>query len=344
MNDIRYNFLPGPVSINVNAYEAFCNEPVSHRSKEFIRDVNHTKKMLCRYANAENAEIFLGSGTLANDVIGAQLSAIGGAGLVLSNGEFGDRLIDHATRFGLEFGILQADWGEMFKPQEIREAVTQYAKNGWVWAVHCETSTGIVNDLDLLKEVCREEGIILCMDCISSIGTIPVDLNGVHYASTVSGKGLASLPGLAIVFYKEHVSTDKKSIPRYLDLGLYRNSNGIPFTTSSNLMYALRTALDSDTREKRFVMISELAIWFRKRLVDLGFKIITPMEKSSPAIFTIELPREISSQAVGEDLQNKGFLISFNSSYLLERNWIQIILMGECSREKLQVLLDELKT
>lgn len=344
MNAIRYNFLPGPVSISVDAYEAFCNEPVSHRSKEFIRDFNHTKEMLCRYASAENVEIFLGSGTLANDVIGAQLSAIGGVGLVLSNGEFGDRLVDHATRFDLEFKLLQAGWGEVFRPEEIREAVAQLAKDGWVWAVHCETSTGVVNDLDLLKDVCSEDGVILCMDCISSIGTIPVDLNGVHYASTVSGKGLASLPGLAIVFYKEHMSTDKKSIPRYLDLDLYRNSDGIPFTTSSNLLYALRTSLDSDTREKRFATISELAIWFRKRLVDLGFKLITPVESSSPAIFTIELPREINSQTVGEDLRNKGYLISFNSSYLVERNWIQIILMGECSREKLQTLLDELHT
>jgi aspartate aminotransferase-like enzyme len=55
-----------------------------------------------------------GSGTLANDAIAAQLSLLDGRGLVLSNGEFGERLIDHARRFGLSFDVLKIEWGEAF--------------------------------------------------------------------------------------------------------------------------------------------------------------------------------------------------------------------------------------
>ena len=60
-----------------------------------------TKRRLCEITDAPNVEILLGSGTLANDMVAAQLSVHSEPGLILSNGEFGDRLIDHARRFGL---------------------------------------------------------------------------------------------------------------------------------------------------------------------------------------------------------------------------------------------------
>ena len=53
--------------------------------------------------NARHVQILMGSGTLANDAVGAQLSLEKKPGLVLSNGEFGERLIDQARRFGLTF-------------------------------------------------------------------------------------------------------------------------------------------------------------------------------------------------------------------------------------------------
>ena len=44
----------------------------------------------------------------------------------------------------------------------------------WLWLVHCETSTGVLNDLSMLKEACAQGGIQLAMDYISSIGTMPL--------------------------------------------------------------------------------------------------------------------------------------------------------------------------
>ena len=45
----------------------------------------------------------------------------------------------------------------------------------------------------------------------------------------------------------------------------------------------------------------------------------------------------------GMDLQAAGFLLSYQSEYLRERNWIQICLMGDCSRQSLVALLTELR-
>ena len=87
---------------------------MSHRSDAFAGEFKATKKLLCDLTSAAKVEILLGSGSLANDAIGAQISLLGARGLVLSNGEFGDRLIDHATRLGLQFDVYEMEWGEPF--------------------------------------------------------------------------------------------------------------------------------------------------------------------------------------------------------------------------------------
>src|SRR5262249_48533664 len=99
------SFLPGPVPVRREVRRAFEQAPESHRSDSFLQDVSATKAMLCQLAAARQVELLMGSGTLANDVVAGQLSLLPGTGLVLSNGEFGERLVDHARRFGLAFEI-----------------------------------------------------------------------------------------------------------------------------------------------------------------------------------------------------------------------------------------------
>jgi aspartate aminotransferase-like enzyme len=330
--------LPGPVAISTPVKQAFGSPPISHRSKAFMEEFAQTKQMLCRLVGARHAEILLGSGTLANDVIGGQLSLISGAGLVLSNGEFGNRLIDHATRFRLRFRTLKSEWGQGFDPDALRKALKDNRNLDWLWAVHCETSSGVLNDIELLAELCAPRGIRLCLDCISSIGTVPVDLSEVYLASCVSGKGLASYPGLSIIFYNHEIVPAQHALPRYLDLALYAACDGVPFTTSSNLLYALRSAIERFD-PSRFQATGALASWLRSELKKTGFRLVGVSGPNSPAVTTIELPETISSEWVGRKLNEAGFQLSYRSRYLRERNWIQICLMGEVDQESLVPLL-----
>ena len=213
---------------------------------------------------------------------------------------------------------------------------------GWVWAVHCETSTGILNELEALKQISAGAGLKLCLDCISAIGTVPVDLRGVYLASCVSGKALAAFPGLSMVFYNHELTPGSKLLPRYLDLGYYAAQDGIPFTHSSNLIYALQAALKRTSWADKFAQICETAAWLRGRLRELGFQIVAPDLHASPAVLSIALPGEISSKSIGWQLQKSGYLLSYKSAYLLQRNWIQICLMGEWSRDNLATLPDVL--
>ena len=289
--------------------------------------------------NAERVEILLGSGSLANDAVGGQISLLREPGLVLSNGEFGDRLIDHATRFGLDFEALRLPWGEVFNEPQLREKIAG-GRIKWLWAAHCETSTGVLNDLTMLKRLCAAHGVKLCLDCISSIGTVPVDLSGVYLASCVSGKALGAFPGLSMVFYNHDLQSAPTTLPRYLDLGYCAAQEGIPFTHSSNLLSALQTAVRRINSPERFQKTVELSALLRTRLATMGYQVVAPSEHASPAVFTLALPEGISSKTVGWQLQKAGYLLSYRSEYLLSRNWIQICLMGEFSRPHLDSLLD----
>jgi len=180
------------------------------------------------------------------------------------------------------------------------------------------------------------------VDAISSIGTTPVNLDGVYLASCASGKGLRSFPGLSMVFYNHELERAAKPLPRYLDLELYARCQGVAFTQSSNLVYALQAATRRVDWPRRFVELVEVSLWLRPKLREMGFNLITPDEEASPAVVTIALPEDMDSAKVGRQLHEAGFLLSCNSDYLRRRNWLQICLMGEFAREKLVSLLNHL--
>ncbi|MGA4643437.1 aminotransferase class V-fold PLP-dependent enzyme [Limisphaera sp. 4302-co] len=337
------NFLPGPVAVRREVRRAFEQSPESHRSPVFMSDFHATRQCLCEMTGAAHCQILVGSGTLANDAVGGQLALEGGRGLVLNNGEFGTRLVDHARRWGLDFDVYEVAWGAPFDLAEVRRRIEHTPELRWVWAVHCETSTGVLNDLNALKAVCAEFGLKLCADCISSLGTVPVDLHGVYLATGASGKGLRSYPGLSMVFHHHELRPAPDRLPRYLDLGYYAAQDGVPFTFSSNLLHALRVAIRHADWERRFAQVAELGAELRRRLREAGFQLLAPESIAAPAVVTIVLPPELSSVELGRRMEENGFLLSYNSEYLRRRNWIQIALMGECAREKVFSMVNVLK-
>ena len=333
------NFLPGPVTVRREVRRAFEQAPESHRGESFKKDFHAAKQTLCELTRAQNVEIFMGSGTLANDIVAAQLSLLGGRGLILSNGEFGDRLVDHARRLGLAFDTLAFEWGEPIEMSLVEQKFRERGKDAysWLWCAHCETSTGYMADLEALKNLCAETQTRLCLDSISTIGVLPVDLTGVYLASCASGKGLRAYPGLSMIFYN-HTPDNAGKLPRYLDLDFYARQEGIPFTFSSNLLHALRAAVRRVNWEKRFADTTEMSTWLREKLAEDGFQLIGGAAPVSPAVITIQFPPEMNSVKIGDAMQEAGYLLSYNSEYLRRKNWVQICLMGECTKEKVVAL------
>jgi len=316
---------------------AFERPAESHRSEQFITEFQKIRQRLCQLVSARQVQILLGSGTLANDAVGAQLSLEDKPGLILSNGEFGERLIDQARRFGLTFDTLKFRWGVPFKLAAVEQFLSRSSSVGWLWCAHAETSTGMLNPLSSLQALCAKARVKLCADCISSIGLVPVNLEGIYLASCASGKGLAGYPGLCMVFHNHPIASCAE-LPRYLDLGWYDEHQGIAFTHSSNLVQALDAAVRQPDWPAKMAAVASVSARLRRRLVDLGFNLIAQDSDAMPGVVSIALPPSQSSAELGQQLQKAGFLLSYNSDYLRQRNWIQICLMGEFSPDKLESL------
>lgn len=337
------NFLPGPVTVRREVRRAFEQAPESHRAKSFKADFAATQQTLCELVQATQAQILMGSGTLANDAVAGQLALEDSRGVILSNGEFGDRLIDHARRFRLKFDAVTFEWGRGFDLNAISAALDVHPKPGWLWCTHCETSSGVLNDLDALKSLCGDRGIKLCLDSISTVGAVPVDLRGVFLATATSGKGLRGYPGLALVFHHHELKPATDRLPRYLDVGYYAAQGGIPFTLSSNLLHALHAAVRRVDWTRRFAETREWADYARTRLAESHLCVVGSSATTSPAVVTLALPPEMNSVKFGDALQEAGFLLSYNSEYLRVKNWLQFCFMGECTREKVVSLVNALQ-
>jgi aspartate aminotransferase-like enzyme/GNAT superfamily N-acetyltransferase len=338
------NFLPGPVAMTRTVRAAFARPPESHRGRSFQDDFLALRVRLARFVNAERVQIILGSGSLGTDCMCAQLSLLGGRGVILSSGEFGERLAKHASRFGLDFAQVKRDWGHVFTRTELEAELDREPDTRWLLATHHETSSGVLNDLGMLRTVCAPRGIRLCVDCISSIGSVPVDLTGVWLATGASGKGLGAYPGLALVFHGELITATESRVPRYLDLTNWDSAGGIPFTHSSNLVRALEAAVaEADSGgTARFRKIAALASELRAGLRRLGFTLVAPDEHACPAIVTIKMNEPGAAAHLGGQLEEAGFILSYRSRYLMDRNWIQVSLMGAVTDADVAALLDVL--
>ncbi|WP_396202009.1 GNAT family N-acetyltransferase [Gemmatimonas sp.] len=329
------NFLPGPVGISDAVQRAMQRGATSHRADAFHARYRDVQRRLCELADAREVTMLLGSGTLANDVVAAQISLLDAPGVIVSNGEFGERLIDHATRMRIPHSVMRAPWGEALDHAAIAQTMRSTQAH-WLWAVHCETSTGVRNDLDALASVARAHDAKLAVDVISSLGTVPLSLRDVWMASAVSGKALSSFPGIAIVYHDGTACSANQRIPRYLDLGFAVAQQGVPFTQSSNLLDALGTSLTQMDWPARFRRLALDGAWLRRAMESRGWRVLADSNHASPAVHTLIPPAGVSARALGERLREAGWLISFESGYLCERNWLQVCLMGHYTPEALR--------
>ena len=328
--------MPGPVKISPKVRAALAARPLSHRGGAFAELHGQCKDALLRLGKSKHVILLMGSGTAANAMVAQELKKLPGRGLVLANGEFGARLAAQGARAGLDFDTHRVAWGGAFAFEGVREKLRG---KSWLWLAHCETSTGAVNLDARLAAHCKAQNIKLCLDSVSALGNQEVDFSGVYLASGVSGKGLCAVPGVAMVFYN-HAPKPARTGLDYLDLAVYHGAAGVPFTFSSNLLAALRAALSATDYTRKFARNARHAARVGEWLA--ANKLRTPLTHAQQAdyVWTLALPKRISSPALGVRLEQNGVFVNHRNRYLARRNWIQIALMGVCGTKELAAALD----
>jgi aspartate aminotransferase-like enzyme len=339
--DHAVSLLPGPVAISNRVTAAFHEAPVSHRSQWFIQQYQETRSRLSALMGELDTVILCGSGTLGNDAVAANLYAALGdpEGLVIANGEFGERLARQASSAGLRFSELRFPWGSPWDFDAIERALGR--RPAWVWAVHLETSTGVQNDLTRLTALAGNRGIPVAADCVSSLGA--GELNDVgrelFLASGVSGKALGSFAGLAFVFVSKRAHAlleGKRTCPTFDLVGASR-SEGPVSTLPSPAVLATLEALrenfsDIEASALRYRHYEELGCWAREELRKAGITLLAAEADAAPTVSTFPLP----SAGFALDCLRAGFRIAHESDYLRARKWGQIATMGQLDRSMLE--------
>lgn len=307
----QYNFFPGPVEQE----QTLKYTSTSHRSPQFFELYHKMSNQLLELSSAKYVTTFVGTGTLANDVMLGQMKADfnNSKGLIVSNGEFGERLIRQAKKWDLSFDICTYGWGESFNLLEIEQNLWT-GNYRWICFVHGETSTGMCNTLKPLIQLAEKYNVNVCVDCISTFGSIPFSMERLYIATAVSGKAIGALSGLAFVFSNQK--------PRYNDAPLYVNlehyfTQTIPFTLPAYLVSNTLAALQCyptrfDILQSRF-----------NRLIASTFGQYCMVERSTyPMIVSLKFPKVFTS--FSEDAKLNGFLLHDESSYLKKHNLVQI--------------------
>jgi aspartate aminotransferase-like enzyme len=266
----------------------------------------------------------------------------------LVNGEFGQRLSRQAARFGLQPRVLTWPWGQPWNLDEVAAALAQEPPGSWVWGVHQESSTGVLNDLPGLVQLARAHGSRVCVDCVSSLGAVPLDLRDVYLATGASGKSLGSYAGTAIVFADANAlgHLDRNLVPSYLDLPATLATVGPRYTFPSPTLLALEASLADfatpEAAQSRYERYASLGVYVRQQLRDLGLEPLADESCACPVVATFAPPGLESSEAFVKRCQSWGFVIGGQSGYLAERRLVQIATMGAVTRELCEPLFEHL--
>ena len=194
--------LPGPTEVPARVLQATARPVLNHRGPEFARMLGQTADMLRPVMGTRNEiMVFASSGTGVMEAAVANAVMPGGQVLILTNGQWGGRFKSIATALGLGDGVeeMEVEWGDAVSGDAVRERL---AAGGYaaVIAIHNESSTGAVSDLEAIGAAVAETDAILIVDSVSGLGGIEMrqDEWGVDILVSASQKALMCPPGLGI--------------------------------------------------------------------------------------------------------------------------------------------------
>jgi len=200
----KHNLLmiPGPIEFDPAVLAALGAPTTSHVAPDFIEAFGHSLELLREiFASPDGQPIVLaGSGTLAMDSAGANLTEPGDRVLVVNTGYFSDRFAEIVTRYGGVVTQVKAPVGG--RPTlEAAEAALREKSYKVMTVTHVDTSTGVLNDVQQLAELSRRHGALCLVDGVCSVAAEELQMKawGVDLVLTASQKALGTPPGLALV-------------------------------------------------------------------------------------------------------------------------------------------------
>jgi 2-aminoethylphosphonate-pyruvate transaminase len=314
---------PGPACTTRSVREALVTPDLCHREPEFFAVMRQVRDEIADLAGGGtdwSTVIFSGSGTAAVEAAVTSVVPPDRKLLVIDNGVYGDRMRQMAAAHGIQHHVLHYNWTEAPKPDDVDRAFAADPSLSHLTVVHHETTTGLLNPVGALAEVCRRHGRSIIVDAMSSFAGEPLDVKGlqVDYMISSSNKCLQGMPGLSFVVARKTALEGLVSIPpRSVYLNLYNQwkaeeADNTPFTPAIQLFFALRQAI-AETRaeglENRFRRYRDCASTLREGLAALDLRPIVEPEWRSNTLTTFPLPQGVAYDALHDAMKRRGYVI-----------------------------------
>jgi aspartate aminotransferase-like enzyme len=298
----RYLFTPGPTPVPPEVLAAGAEPIVHHRGSDF-RDVY--ERVLARLRDVFRTEsdvlLFSASGTGAMESAVFNLASPGDRVAVVSHGSFGERWVKICEQHDLDVLALRTDWGDAPEPDEVGAAVRDAAID-LVFCQQSDTSTGVVADVRALKEAIGDATLVV--DAVSSLGAVPLEMDGWGIDVVVSGsqKALMCPPGLAMVGVSASaLARAKRSRSFYFDWQATKKAQDkldAAFTPAVSLIRGLDVALAlilDGGLEAAFERHVRLGRATRAGVKAMGLELFSPDDDSAAVVTAIRSPEGIDS-------------------------------------------------
>ena len=254
-------FTPGPLNTSETVKQAMLRD-VGSRDKDFIQLVRDIRRHLLELGGVSQtkgyeAVLVQGSGTFGIESVLSSVIPRNGRILILVNGAYGERMVKIAGRYGIASEVFRWPENEAIAPDEIRGRLVAEPSITHVAAVHCETTTGILNPIDAIGAVVRKADRIFIVDAMSSFGGIPLDVEGaeIDFLISSANKCIQGIPGFSFIIARRKSLEASKGLARTLSLDLFEQWHGLEqdgqfrFTPPTHALLAFAEALDELDRE-----------------------------------------------------------------------------------------------
>ncbi len=322
MNEPRKLLTPGPLTTRQAVKQAMLTDHCTWDDEYKAITTSVMDDLTALAANDDYATVLLqGSGSYAVEAMINCLAPQDEKILFLVNGEYGRRMLRIAEAAGRSFDCLSFDETQSVEVGALETRLREEPAITTVVTVHCETTTGVINPLESIAKIAKSYGKRVLVDAMSSFGAYDIDMPGLDLDALASSanKCLEGLPGLAFVIAKKALLEQSKGVsPSHsLDLhdqyqGLYAGGGKFRFTSPTNILLALRQALDEYAKEGGLSARRERYVNNHAALVaglgKLGLKPLVAPEHQSYIITTFELGGLDFAQLY-DALKSRGFVI-----------------------------------
>ena len=305
----KFVYTPGPTRVRENVRLEIAKETTNPDiDVEFCEFYKNTCKKMSSILNTENdVYILSGEGILGLEAACASLTEPGDKVLVIDNGIFGRGFDDFVKMYGGEVVYFSGDYTNEIDIEELEKFLQKENDFKYATVVHCDTPTGVLNDLSKICPLLKRYNILTVVDSVAAMvgEEIRVDDWQIDIALGGSQKAISAPTGLTIVSISEDAKNSMKNrkmpiVGFYLNLTIwekYYENKWFPYTMPINEIIGLDRAIDNILEEKLENVLArheKIASATRKAFTEYGLKLYLESGYSN-TVTAVEIPENIGA-------------------------------------------------